>query len=309
MAKTKAKEGRSRLGRGLSDLLQVDEAEPEKVEDAVAPSPVVAGGRSMDVAVDRISPNPHQPRKAMGPAALAELAASLKSNGVIQPLVVRPAAGDRFELIAGERRLRAAKLAELKTVPVVVRDVKSDAQAEMALVENVQREDLNPVDRAEAYRELMGQLKLSQPKLAERLGEDRSTIANHVRLLDLPPAVLAMLRDGQLSLGHAKVLAGLDDPNEQERIARLAVQGGMSVRAVERLVDAAKPQDADAPPTRSADAGRVEYLRRLSDTLGGQIGSRCTIAAAGRNGYKMTLHVKNAEQFDKLMERLNVKLD
>ena len=255
-----------------------------------------------------IDPNPHQPRKHIGPASLAELAASMKSNGIIQPLVVKAKADGRYELIAGERRLRAAKVARLAKVPVVIREVDGYEQAQLALVENIQREDLNPLDRAEAYRALQKQLGLSVAELAGRLGEDRSSVANFVRLLDLWPSVQAKLRDGTLPLGHAKVLAGVPDEADQIRLADLVAKQNLSVRNLERLV---KGEPEEIPVIRRAQteeqASRSRYLAKLSESVGRELGVRCTISAAGSKGYKLALHLKNAEEFDRVMDRLGIE--
>ena len=240
------KKQKSRLGRGLSSLMGVgsDFATATEPFDDLAvqapPVPVmrsVPHGTPLDVLVDLIDPNPRQPRQSFSDAALSELSDSIKTNGVIQPIVLRRN-GDRYELIAGERRLRATKLANLPTIPAFVRDVDALSQAQMALVENIQREDLNPVDRAAGYRTLIDELGLTQSDLALRLGEERSSIANHLRLLDLTPSVLEQVRDGSLTLGHAKVLAGIADQDEQVRLATLAVGQGLSCaepRAPHRL--------------------------------------------------------------------------
>src|SRR5947207_327576 len=219
---SKLERAKSRLGRGLSSLISVSELpveaqiQPEATAPPVAPLPAnPARGGPTELPISQIEPNPHQPRRQFNDAALADLAASFKTNGIIQPVVVRQVADDRYQLVAGERRLRAAKLAGLTTVPAIIRDVDSFKQAQMALVENIHREDLNPLDRAAAYRALVDQLGLTQAELAARLGEDRSSIANHLRLLDLPATVRDDITAGTISLGHAKVLASVSDPTEQ----------------------------------------------------------------------------------------------
>src|SRR4051812_10427311 len=207
------KKGRSRLGRGLSSLLSVSEppvqvevSKPELSQSTDAGSPAAAPpappgpAEPHEIALEQIAANPHQPRRHFNETSLAELAASLKSNGLIQPIVVRRT-GDTYQLVAGERRLRAAKLAGMSSIPAIVREVDSFNQAQMALVENIHREDLNPMERAAAYRALIDQLGLTQGELASRLGEDRSTVANFLRLLELAEPVKNMIRDAKLSLG------------------------------------------------------------------------------------------------------------
>ncbi len=291
--------------------MQVDEPPPEKTDagneklESASAAPA-SEGTPLQVAVDQIAPNPHQPRRAFGPASLAELAASLKVNGVIQPLVVTRKADGSFELIAGERRLRAAKLAQLTHVPAVVRETDASAQAEMALVENIQREDLNPVDRGEAYRALQKQLGVTQIELAERLGEDRGTVNAHLRILDLPDDIRDFIRDERLQLGHGKVLAGVDDPIRQLKLAQMAVDQSLSVRQLER---ASKDQPVPAQKADKERAAKDAYLSQLGNTLSRSIGTDCSVATAGRGGYKLTVTLRNAEQFDKFMEKLGVNLD
>jgi len=306
---------RSRLGRGLSSLMQVDDEptpSPSTPRETGSDRPAAAeatpaGDAMLHVEPAKIRPNPHQPRKTIGPAALAELAASIKVNGVIQPLVVRRAGDGQFELIAGERRLRASKLAQLDKVPVIVRDVDEAAQAEMALVENIQREDLNPVDRGLAYKALQRRLGATQAELAERLGEERATVQSHLRLLELPEEVVELAREGQLPIGHVKVIAGLPEAKDQVRLARQAAEQGLSVRQLERLSKvAASPEGSKA---RAEAEARNAYLSQLAGTLSKSIGTECTVSSAGKGGYRLTLTLKNAEQFDRLMERLGVDVD
>jgi ParB family chromosome partitioning protein len=313
---------RPRLGRGLSSLISISEpAEAARpVAERSVPSP--AGGTSvappppadaalpatarvLDVPLDRIAANPHQPRRQFEDAAIAELAASLKANGVIQPVIVRQVAGG-YQLIAGERRLRAARLAGLATIPAVLKEVDSFTQAQMALVENIQREDLNPLDRAVGYRTLIDQLGLTQSELAQRLGEDRSQIANHLRLLDLAEPVQELVRRGQLSLGHAKVLAGVADPLEQQRLAELVKGQDLSVRNLERLV--ASPTATPAP-ARTAAAATPAHLKSLETAISRQLSLRCQVRATSKKKGRLVIHYASLDQFDELMKRLGVDLD
>ena len=260
---------KSRLGRGLSSLISVSElpVEAEILADG-AESPVPDAVRqpsAMEIPLEQIAPNPHQPRRTMNETSIAELAASLKSTGLIQPIVVRQVP-DGFQLIAGERRWRAAKVAGFLSIPAIIRDVDSFTQAQMALIENIHREDLNPLDRAESYRSLISQLGLTQAELAGRLGEERSGIANYLRLLDLAPTVRDLIRDGNLSLGHAKLLAGIADMARQEHLGQLVVSQELSVRKLEQLLqqgDAVSDNVPDKPP--SAHIQDLERLYRSPD--------------------------------------------
>jgi ParB family chromosome partitioning protein len=318
-----------RLGRGLSSLISIPEV-PVKVElpsppdietgQAVAnteaantpgdtpPAATQAASQGETgpayIAVGAIVPNPHQPRQVFDDHSLADLAASIKSSGLIQPIIVRKVGG-QYQLIAGERRLRAAKIAGLSTIPVLIRDVDAVTQAQMALIENIQREDLNPIDRAQGYRTLIDQLGLTQGELAGRLGEDRSSIANFLRLLDLAENVKAMVRDGRLSVGHAKLIASVADPLEQERLANLCVLQGLSVRNLERVM-----KERPKAPAPQADNSQSAYLQDLEKNLSRQLGLRVQVKAASKKGKgRLVVHYGSLDQFDELLTRLGVSAE
>jgi ParB family chromosome partitioning protein len=301
---------RSRLGRGLSSLISVSVEQPndapvETQSLAVAEAAAIENGTlGREIPVGEITPNPNQPRRSFDDALIRQLAQSLKASGLIQPIVVRATEGG-YQLIAGERRLRAARLAGFVTIPAIVRDVDQMTQAQMALIENIQREDLNPLDRAAAYRSLLQQLGLTQSELAGRLGEDRSTIANHVRLLDLTEAVQQMIRSGSLSLGHAKLLAGIDDPLEQERLAKLVNLQDLSVRNLERLL---QQQSANDPPsTRSTSP--TAYITELEKTISRQLGMRTQVHRGSKGKGRLVIHYASLDQFDQLIAKLGVDVE
>jgi ParB family chromosome partitioning protein len=331
----KATKPKSRLGRGLSSLISLStpddppqqhpaipasDASPASSANVSDPSaasappatPAPAGVRVAEIPLSAIVPNPHQPRRHFNEASLNELAASLRTTGMIQPVIVRPAGdgSDTYQLIAGERRWRAARLAELPAVPALIRDVDTITQAQMALIENIQREDLNPLDRALAYQALIKQLGLTQAELAGRLGEDRSTVTHFVRLLELPDPVQELIRDGRLSMGHAKLLAGLPSPTEQQRLATLAVEQSLTVRNLERLV-----QDATtaAPTLPTADQPRLKpsaHLQELERTLSRELNLRAQIRPSNRKGHgRLVLHYTSLDQFDELLVRMRVKVE
>lgn len=301
---------KSRLGRGLSSLISVSVGPPAGVArhdvELVSQGSQVAELRvgtpaESEILVAGIMPNPHQPRRDFDPIKLQQLVESLKSSGVIQPIIVRRLDGG-YQLIAGERRLRAAKLAGLATIPAVVRDVDSLTQAQLALVENIQREDLNPLDRATAYRALIDQLGLTQAELASRLGEDRSTIANHLRLLDLAERVQELIRSGRLSLGHAKLLAGVDDVSEQQRLADLVIAQELSVRNLERMM-----QSPAEPPAVRTGSAVTAHIADLEKTISRQLGMRVQVRRSGGAGRgRLVIHYGSLDQFDQLLGRLNV---
>jgi ParB family chromosome partitioning protein len=310
-----------RLGRGLSSLISVSELPVERELPAPEPVPGASGeraasiepvapqaltdGSTLNVPLDAVVPNPHQPRRKMDESAIAELAASLKATGLIQPIIVRKV-GEQYQLIAGERRWRAARLAGLATIPALLRDVDGFTQAQMALVENIQRENLNPIDRAHAYRTLMHQLGLTQAELAGRMGEDRSSIANHLRLLDLAEPVQQMIGDSRLTLGHAKVLAGVPDVLEQERLATLVVNQGLSVRNLERLLQEGTKTATAAPAPTSSSA----HLSDLEKSLSRQLGLRVQLRAAAKKGKgRLIVHYGSLDQFDELLNRLGVSAE
>jgi len=223
---------------------------------------------------------------------------------MIQPIIVRPTAPDRYELIAGERRWRAARLAELETVPALLRDVDSATQAQMALIENIQREDLNPIDRALAYQALIKHLGLTQAELAGRLGEDRSTITHYLRLLEMPEPVQQLIGDGRLSMAHAKLLGGLTEQAEQQRLADLCVAQNLSVRNLERLVQGAAMPPPKPAPTSSA------HVKELERSLSRQLALRVQVRGSRKKGHgRLVLHYTSLDQFDELMTRLGVQTD
>jgi ParB family chromosome partitioning protein len=303
----------------LSSLISVADSPVEvsveegvTVRAAVAPAtiepPAAAAATSpaapSEIAVSLIAPNPHQPRKQFDEASIQALAASLKSSGLVQPVIVRVRKDDGgYELIAGERRLRAARAAGLATIPALIREATPFEQAQMALVENIQREDLNPIDRAQAYRTLIDQLGLTQSELAQRVGEDRSSIANYLRLLDLVEAVRDLVRHGKLSLGHAKILAGVADPAQQQELAERVLAQGLSVRNLERVMGEAPPA-----PAKAEAVAPSPHIRDLEKSLASQLGMRVQLRSSAKKGKgRLVIHYGSLDQFDALLERLGVK--
>lgn len=254
---------RQALGRGLAALIPSAGDTPSHASHA---GPTGTGLRTLDI--ESIHPSSKQPRKHFDDSRLDELAESIRSQGIIQPLVVRVREGGGFELIAGERRWRAAQRAGLHQVPAVVREVAESQAFEMALVENLQREDLNPIEEAEGYQRLVAEFGYTQESLSARVGKDRSTVANALRLLKLPPAVRSMVIDGRLNMGHARALLGLESDPLIERVARQAVSRSLSVRQVESLVK--RERDTDnrpaAPPPQASPAAR-DLVHRLEQAL------------------------------------------
>jgi ParB family chromosome partitioning protein len=262
------------LGKGLSALLP---SQPGQADDPESGTRTRLynfeerrrlAGRVADLDVEAIRPNPYQPRKDFDEGALDELAASVAQLGIIQPLTVRALGDGRYELISGERRLRASRRAGLTRVPCYVREADTEELLEMALVENVQREDLNPVEVAQGYQRLMEEVGLTQEEVAEKVGKSRPSVANTLRLLKLPPRVQASLREGALSSGHARALVGVEDEGALLALHREVVDSGLSVREVERRAKALREGTDPAPPpeapaTPSAPASGLPERDRL----------------------------------------------
>ena len=253
------------LARGI-DVKGLDALLP-----GVRPDPGAAGQQVEQVPVDRIQPNPYQPRRQFDPEALAELVESIRQHGIVQPLLVRPE-GDGYRLVAGERRWRAAQAAGLETVPAVVREFSDVEMMEIALVENLQREDLNPIEEAQGYRLLCEELGLTQEQVSQRVGKSRSHIANLMRLLSLPDDLRRLVAEGKLSTGHAKVLLGVASPAEMRRLAALVLSKGLTVRQLEQLVTAdtggrrRRSRPAPPPPPEPDVQDLIDRLQRALNT-------------------------------------------
>lgn len=277
---------RPALGRGLSALIP-ETAPPSRDQPT-------------EVDLDRLIPNRSQPRTDVDESKLERLSQSIRGSGVIQPVVVRRIAGDRFEIVAGERRWRAAQMAGLLRVPVVVRDVPDDKLLEIALIENLQREDLNPIEVAEAYRRLIDERKMTQDGVAAVVGKDRATVANYARLLLLPPEVQADVAAGALTMGHARALLGLAEAAEQRRAAREVVDGGLSVRETEALVK--KLANPPSPPTPRTAAVDV-HTQAAQDRLRVALGARVRIVRKGRKG-RIEIDFGSEDELQRLFEHL-----
>ncbi|HSV08663.1 MAG TPA: ParB/RepB/Spo0J family partition protein [Candidatus Binatus sp.] len=277
---------RKALGRGLEALLpEHASASPAGVENSVAVSEIV--------------PNPDQPRRHFDEEALTSLAESIRRHGLLQPLVVRRIAG-RFELIAGERRLQAAKRANLESVPVIVRDARPEDRLELALIENLQRENLTPLEEAEAYRHLMDAYGLTQEEIAQRVGKSRPAITNTLRLLALPDAVKAQLEGGELSAGHARAVLSLEDEQEQVDFAREVVTRKLSKSTTESLAAARSRRPSKRTATSTASD---VHVRALAEELTRDFGTRVRITSRARGGCIEIEYYSEAE-LDRLVERL-----
>ncbi len=279
---------RPALGRGLSALI------PD-VRPVAAAAADPARPQEMDI--DLLTPNPQQPRAHIEEHSLEQLTQSIRAHGVIQPILVRRIA-DRVEIVAGERRWRAAQRAGLLKVPVVFREVADDKLLEVALIENIQREDLNPIEEAQAYRRLSDDMQLSQEAIAGAVGKDRATVANYMRLLRLPVEVRNDLATAALSMGHARALLGLADDVAQRRMAREVVARGLSVRETEALIRR-ETTPSPVPPPRSVDPNTRAAEEQLKLTLG----TRARIVRRGAGG-RIEIDFANEDELQRLYQRL-----
>lgn len=275
---------RRALGRGLSQFM----AEDFEVE--IDPT---------DALIETIIPNPRQPRTVFDDAALEELAASIREHGVLQPLIVRPK-GEEFELIAGERRLRASKLAGLNKVPIVIRHATNQDSLELALIENVQREDIGPMERARAYKRLMDEFEMTQEMVSQKVGKARASVANTVRLMKLPVAIQDGLDAGKITEGHAKALLSLETESEQLAMYEKILLQGMNVREIEQ---ATKPLAKERPTQAKAVVQMDPNLQALEDALSTHLGSPVKIQRSGAAG-KMIVEFYSDDDLNRVLETI-----
>lgn len=288
---------RSGLGRGLDALIPGSGGATEP-EEAPASGPGLA-----ELAVDDIAPNPLQPRTHFDEESLASLAASVRELGVLQPILVRPVGG-KYELIAGERRWRAARRAGLARIPAVVRTIDDSTSLEQAVVENLHRQDLNPLEEAGAYQQLIEDFHLTQEEIARRVGRSRSAVANIIRLFQLPPSVQRMVRDGQLSAGHARALLASPDRAFQETLARTCIDKGMTVRDVEEAVREHHAEPApEPPPPRAPGATRPAGLLELEGLLSDRLDTRVSVSMGTKRG-KVTIDFADVEDLERIYRLL-----
>jgi ParB family chromosome partitioning protein len=301
---------RNALGRGLAALIPGAPAPAPapaiSVGAAIAARPrESAGDGTRTIPIEDVHPSSGQPRKTFDSERLEELAASIRTQGIIQPLIVRTRPAGGYELIAGERRWRAAQRAGLHEVPAVIRDVAPAQAFEMALVENLQREDLNPIEEAAGYERLIAEFGYTQEKLADRVGKERSTVANSLRLLRLPDSVRGLVAQGRLSMGHARALLGLESVDAMERLARRTVAQDLSVRKVEETVRRDRSGSSGAGATAGAAAARPSpNARDLGMRLSRALGTRVDVNESAPGRGHLTIHYHSLDQLDALIERI-----
>lgn len=286
------------LGRGIEALF----AENELDESAAVDETVV------DIDLDKIRPNPYQPRQKFDQAALADLAASIKKSGVFQPIILRQPDPnlERYELIAGERRVRASKMAGQKTIPAIVRNLGDEQMMEVAVLENLQREDLTPLEEAQAYRTLMNKLSLTQAELAKRLGKSRPYIANYLRLTTLPKVIQDDLTNKRLSMGQARTIMGLKDKDKWVPLAKRAVKEKLTVRQLEEFV--AKENGTAKRPARRTRRKPV-YVRETESQLQSRFGTKVTVNESKKGHGKIEIPYRSTEDFNRILELLDVHFD
>jgi ParB family chromosome partitioning protein len=313
-----AKKKKRRLGKGLESLLSkpVEVAPPvgngskSAQREGVSTTPETPSseetGALVYLAVDRIEPNPRQPRQLFDDDGLTALAESIKNAGLMQPVVVRKGNGDNYELVAGERRWRAAQIAGLKQMPSIIRDLDDKTSAEWALIENLQREDLNPIDRAEAFDRLVVDFNATQKEIATQLGIDRSSVSNFLRLNDLEPSVKDAVRDGRLSMGHAKVILGIPDMSTSRAIARRCAKEQWSVRELERQIKSLHSRRKEVKPEEPNPLAM--YMDNLAQQLSDHLGTKANISLGKKKGEgKLTIEFYSNDQFEGILDQLKFK--
>jgi ParB family transcriptional regulator, chromosome partitioning protein len=295
-------------GSDSNDASQAAEAKVPGVSRPAPPTPTQEQAGLTYLSVDVLRPNRHQPRQRFDEASLKRLADSIASEGIMQPIVARPCDDGvgRYEVVAGERRWRAAQLAGLATMPVIVRDLNDRQIAEWALIENLQREDLNPIERAEAFSRLIEQFGLSHEEAGDRVGMDRSSISNHLRLLGLCDPVKQLIGEGLISMGQARAMVGLSDVEQQRMLAERAVRQGMSVREVEAEVR--KLSSGGSLTVKSSRPIKASFLADLEQQIAEQLGTKVFIRAGRKKGSgTLSIEFYSLDQFDSLVNRLGVE--
>ena len=304
------------LGRGLDALIKTPPAGERLAGLAASNGTGEHGEQVTHIGLEEIVPSPLQPRKRFAEEAIRELADSIREHGMIQPLIVRKVDGE-FELIAGERRLRACQMLELDQAPAIVREASDEDVLEMALIENLQREDLNPMEEAEAYRKLARDFKLRQEDIAKRVGKSRAAVANAMRLLDLEPSVQVLVTQGTISTGHAKVILGIKEGEEQRAVADMIVRKRLTVRETEKVVNETVKgasgkktvKAGSAKPGKAPNAVIPNFVRNIQDRLRGRLATRVAISHNPKKGGKIEIDYYDNEDLGRILELLGIERD
>jgi len=301
------KQHKDQLGKGIRSLLQSIDTDLKTTGGQLKPSVVESATSSTRIAVADIEPNPKQPRRDFDDEALQSLAASIKQHDIIQPVTVAKLAGGKYRLISGERRWRAAKLAGLTDIPAYQRQANDQQLLELALLENLQREDLNAIEVALSYKRMMDELHFTQEQVADRMGKDRSTVANSIRLLKLPPDIQLSVRKGELSMGHARALLAIELVDQQLYAFKEIMSKGLSVRQTEALVQQLKKEQPSAKKTVKSTASSP--YKRIEDKLASHFSTRVRIKQSKEGQGQLIIEYYSQEEFNKILRQLNAPLD
>ncbi|RYZ23937.1 MAG: ParB/RepB/Spo0J family partition protein [Chitinophagaceae bacterium] len=304
---TSKQSNKDALGKGIRSLLQSIDSDLKTPAGTVKPGVVQEVTGILRIPVDQVEPNPKQPRRDFDETALQELSTSIGMHDIIQPITVSKLPGGKYRLISGERRWRASKMAGLKDIPAYIRQANDQELLELALLENLQREDLNAMEVALSYKRMMEELTYTQEQVAERMGKDRSTVTNYIRLLKLPPDIQVAVRNGKLSMGHARALINVDTIDKQLYIFEEIQAKGLSVRQTENLVrnfykDGTEPKKSDAPSLPPA-------FKKIEDKLASHFATRIKMRHAKNGSGQITFDYYSLEELNKLLDLMNVTID
>lgn len=291
-----SKNKRGGLGRGMEALFSTAYEESPGENELVT-----------EVELSQIRPNPYQPRKHFDPEALNELAESIRKTGVFQPIIIRRSTIKGYELIAGERRVRASKLAGKTTIPAIIRDLNEEAMIEIAVIENLQREDLSPLEEAEAYAMLMENLRLTQAQVAERIGKSRPYIANYIRLLQLPESVKDLVNQERLTMGHARTLLGVNDSAQMVKLAKQVIKEHWTVRQLEEKVQSINQTSAKDKSVKTKKVTKSPYIRALENQMEEKFGSKSNIVVKGNRG-KIEIEYVSQSDLTRILDILDIHL-
>lgn len=303
---TNPKQNKDALGKGIRSLLQNIDADLKNTAGQLKPQAVEAVTGVMRLPVENIETNPKQPRRDFDENALQELSGSIKLHDIIQPITVSKLHGNKYRLISGERRLRAAKLAGLKDIPAYIRQANDQELLELALLENLQREDLNAMEIALSYKRMMEELDHTQEQVAERMGKDRSTVTNYIRLLKLPPDIQVAVRNGEISMGHARALINVDKIDQQLYIFDEIKTKGLSVRQTENLVRSLYKQKETK---KSSGPALPEGYKKVQDKLASHFSTRVKLRHSKNGSGQITFDYYSLEELNKLLDQMNVNID
>ncbi len=294
------------LGRGLSALLSDTPTEDRLEVDVTLPvTNGIANGNINEISIDEIETNPFQPRTHFDKDALQELSESIKVHGIIQPITVRKLARNQYQLISGERRFQASKLAGLTSIPAYIRSADDQQMLEMALIENIQRENLNPIEISLSYQRLISECNLKQEELGERVGKNRSTVTNYLRLLKLPPDIQIALRDNKISMGHARAIINVDNADSQLFIVKKILAEDLSVRKVEELARELLTKKAPAEQSKSEAPSAIKEINNLQSKLSSHFGTKVSVKSDGKRG-DIRIPFLSIEDLNRILDILKV---